>query len=67
SYAEWRLSFVEVDSGYTYTREFDGGSTTYSMKIYPGTYDVDFSFPYRGVFEDQVSGAVRVQHCGLLR
>ncbi|MFH1809466.1 MAG: hypothetical protein ABIJ09_12025, partial [Pseudomonadota bacterium] len=60
SYAEWRLSFVEVNSGSTYTREFDGGSTTYSMKIYPGTYDVDFSFPYSGVFEDQVSGAVRV-------
>ncbi len=49
SYDEYELWFVETTSGLSYTYALDGGSASYALSAYPGTYDVYFRLMYDGV------------------
>ena len=64
----WRLRFARRDGRHDYVRRFGGGASSYETTLYPGVYDVYFSFAGEGVVADQPgSMGVRVGRCVEIR
>ena len=59
-YDEYNLVLTETTSGLTYGYSSNGGSTAYSLDVYPGTFDITFSFPYSDTVGDNSTGAALV-------
>ena len=59
-YQEWNLRLVETGSGLSYGYGQEGGSSNYSILVYPGDYDIYFNLNYSGVIEGAPTDSTRL-------
>ena len=60
SATEWYLTFVDTTTKKEYSYGFNGGASGYSMKMYPGTYDVFAGLNYQDAPSGAPSGSWKV-------